>query len=51
MKKQIDITFDKPEPFALKVQQTKDGDRITREAQQRQADKAESEKHQQPLIP
>ncbi len=47
---QLEVKWDKPEPFALVVQQTTDGDRVTREQAQREADKQHSEKQQQELI-
>jgi hypothetical protein len=44
--RQLEVQWDKPEPFKLHVEQTTDGDRITREASQQQADRNESAKNQ-----
>ena len=46
MKTQIEIAWDKPEPFALQIESAQDGDRITKEQAQREADRAESDKKQ-----
>lgn len=46
----LEIRFDKPEPFALVVQTTQDGERITKEQQQAQADKREQDKQQLALV-
>ncbi len=46
----LEIKFDKPEPFTLTVQHTTDGDRVAREQTQREADQQHREKQQQTLI-
>ena len=46
----LEINFAEPEAFALVVQSTTDGDRITQEAKQTETDKQQSEKLQQQLV-
>ena len=46
MKTQLEISWDAPEPFALAIKHTLDGERIAKEKAQSEADKAESEKKQ-----
>lgn len=48
--KQVEITFDKPEPFKLEVQQTTDGDRVARQAAQTDADKQHAEQQQTKFV-
>lgn len=38
---QLEVKWDKPEPFTLVVQQTTDGERVAKEQAQREADKQE----------
>lgn len=47
---QLEVTFDQPDPFTLKVKETQDGDRIAREKAQREADRAASDSQQPSLI-
>ena len=47
---QIEVKFDQPEPFALAVQETQDGERIALTKKKREADRAESEKQQTTLV-
>ena len=42
-RQQIEIRWDKPEPFALVPQSSLDGDRVATERRQRETDKARSE--------
>jgi hypothetical protein len=44
--KQLEVNWGMPEAFALAIQTTIDGDRITREQQQREADHKEAEENQ-----
>ena len=48
--RQIEVRFDKPEPFKLVVQTTTDGDRVVREKEQLEADRKASEEKQKRLI-
>jgi hypothetical protein len=49
VKIQLEITWDKPEPLALVVEHATDGDRVTREAKQRDLDRKEAENKQEKL--
>jgi len=49
MKRQLDIHC-KDEGFALVTEHAEDGERITREQEQRESDRAESEKKQTELF-
>ena len=43
---QIEIDFGEPEPIKLTIQTTQDGDRVTRETAQREADQQHAESQQ-----
>lgn len=46
-KNQIDIQWAEPEPFALVIQNTQDGGRITSAARQKEADQHQSDQQQE----
>ncbi len=46
---QIDIKWDRPEPFALAVQQTQDGDRIAADQAETQKASEQAERNQRGL--
>lgn len=46
----VEIKWDKPEPFALVVQQSTDGERVVREKQQLEADRKANKEKQLSLI-
>jgi hypothetical protein len=48
---QLEVQWPEPESFALTMQPVIDGDRVTREAAQRAANKAESDRLQAQLLP
>jgi len=48
--KQLEIQWSMPEPFALAIQHTLDGDRVAAEDQQKQADRKEADKKQTELV-
>ena len=48
--KQVEIRFASPEPFALQIQTTQDGDRVAQQAAQLEADKQQSDKRQTSFV-
>lgn len=48
---QVEIAWADPEPFALAIEHTQDGERTAREQQQREQDRKASESHQLALVP
>jgi len=48
--RQIEVRWDKPEPFALEIKQTTDGVRVAQEAARREADRQTNDNNQTKFI-
>ena len=48
--RQLEVTWDNPEPFTLTIQTTTDGDRVAQEAAQSEADRKMSDLLQEQML-